>query len=111
MDMELIEVTRVNTHGGSIRGVVKLANSTRKKDSSVMDLFDLEKSLKLNEAKTYYDFASNIQSRKNELMNCLKEIKSKGKKIAAFGAPAKATTLMYEFGLDSKYIDFIYTSS
>ena len=111
MDMELIEVTRVNTHGGSIRGVVKLANSIRKADCSVMDLFDLENSLKLNEAKTYYDFASNIQSRKNELMTCLKEIKSEGKKIAAFGAPAKATTLMYEFGLDSKYIDFIVDDS
>ena len=111
MDMELIEVSRVNTHGGSIRGVAKLAKSNRPLDSSVNELFILEDSLKLNEPKTFYDFASAIKSRKNELMQCLNTIKSKGKRIAAFGAPAKATTLMYEFGLDSRYIDFIVDDS
>ena len=48
---------------------------------------------------------------RSELLNLLQSIKSEGKTIAGFGAPAKATTLMYQFGIDNKYIDFIIDDS
>ena len=41
----------------------------------------------------------------------LKILKSQGKSIAGFGAPAKATTLMYEFGLKQDILDFIVDDS
>jgi len=41
----------------------------------------------------------------------LRELKSTGKKIAGFGAPAKATTLMYHFGIGPELIDFIVDDS
>ena len=40
-------------------------------------------------------------------MSLLKDIKSSGKSIAAFGAPTKATTLCYHFGINDTDIDFI----
>ncbi len=52
-----------------------------------------------------------INDLKNELNKILTELKSQGKKIAAFGAPAKATTLMYQFGLDQNLLDFIIDDS
>ena len=42
-----------------------------------------------------------------ELTRLLRRLKSEGRSIAGFGAPAKATTLMYHFGLGPEVIDFI----
>ena len=41
----------------------------------------------------------------------LLQIKDEGKTVAGFGAPAKATTLMYHFGLGPDIIDFIADDS
>jgi hypothetical protein len=38
-------------------------------------------------------------------------LRKEGSKVAGFGAPAKATTLMYQFGLDAKDLDFIIDDS
>jgi hypothetical protein len=42
-----------------------------------------------------------------ELMALLAGLKADGKKIAAYGAPAKATTLMYSFGFTEDTIECI----
>ena len=39
--------------------------------------------------------------------NLIKKLKEAGKTIAGFGAPTKATTLMAQFGLGKKELDFI----
>ena len=41
----------------------------------------------------------------------LRQFKDEGKNIAGFGAPAKATTLMYHFGIGPDLIDFIVDDS
>ncbi len=41
----------------------------------------------------------------------MRELKQQGKRIAAFGAPAKATTLMYHFGIEPGLVDFIVDDS
>ena len=41
----------------------------------------------------------------------LGDLKAGGASIAAFGAPAKATTLMYHFGIGPEIIDFIADDS
>ena len=110
-NMELIDVTRINTHGGSIRCVVKNREDKRPVNNSVKNLLDLEKSLSLNKKKTFINFANNIQERKKELRNFIHKIKAQNKSIAGFGAPAKATTLIYEFGLEHNILDFIVDDS
>jgi len=41
----------------------------------------------------------------------LAELKSAGKSVAGFGAPAKATTLMHHFGIGPDVVDFIVDDS
>ncbi len=110
-NMELIDISKVDTHGGSIRCVVKNANDKRKVNSSVEKFVELELSLFLNQSNTFIDFQKKIEERKKELNEFLYKIKSENKKIAGFGAPAKATTLMYEFGLKNDILDFIVDDS
>ena len=52
-----------------------------------------------------------INVAKNEVNTFLNDAKKQGKKIAGFGAPAKATTLMYHFEFTSSLIDFIVDDS
>ena len=48
---------------------------------------------------------------KQELQELLREIKHRELHIAGYGAPAKATTLMYHFGLGADTLDFIVDDS
>ena len=108
--MTLIDVLKVNTHGGSIRcGIKNSSNAEVKK--SVETFVNLEKTLAFHDSNTFIKFSNKIEERKKELCDLLKKIKADKKSIAGFGAPAKATTLMYEFGLNNDILDFIVDDS
>ncbi len=109
--MELIRVERIGSHGGSLRGVAQIAGAGRPVDASVENLIELEASLGLDKADTLRAFGQQIETIKTELTDILHDLKARGKAIAAFGAPAKATTLMYHFGIGSDLIDFIVDDS
>ena len=109
--MKLIDAKRVNTHGGSIRCAVQLSQGKLLKNSSVDDLIKIEEELKIDKYQTWLNYSNKIKKIENQLSELLNKIKSKGKTIAAFGAPAKATTLMYQFNLNQNYIDFIIDDS
>lgn len=109
--MEMIEAERVTSHGGSLRGIVQLAGGKRPIGTSVAALLDAEKQAGLDQVETFYTFAQHINTLKNDLGNLLRQLKFEGKRIAGFGAPAKATTLMYHFGLTAEFIDFIVDDS
>jgi hypothetical protein len=109
--LELIAVERVPTHGGSLRGVVQLAGGPRRPDGSVEELVALEGRLGLQEPAAFRAFAARIAERGRQLGELLGGLRAEGKRVAGFGAPAKATTLMYQFGLGRDAIDFIIDDS
>jgi len=109
--MELIGATRSNSHGGSLRIVAQKAGGRRSISPSVKELVNLEKKLELGKLRTYQEFGKRIEVLKLELRDLLKRKKAEGNTIAAFGAPAKATTLMYHFCISEDIIDFIIDDS
>ena len=109
--MELITADRVDTHGGSLRGVAQLAGGARAVASSVAACLELEDRLGLGRPGTFHDFAQRINVLKTSLRDLLAGLKAEGRSIAGYGAPAKATTLMYHFGLGPDIIDFIVDDS
>lgn len=111
LGMELIEAQRVSSHGGSLRGIAQLKGGLRGVGKSVGDAIAAEKSLGLDRAETFHRFGRNIDSLKMALGKLLRELKSAGKTIAGFGAPAKATTLMHHFDIGPDVIDFIAEDS
>ena len=58
--MELIEVVRVDSHGGSLRGIVQMKDGTRKIGDSVKHSTDLEKEIKIDQFETYVKFFHKI---------------------------------------------------
>ncbi|MFQ5760328.1 MAG: methyltransferase domain-containing protein [Acidiferrobacterales bacterium] len=109
--MELIEALRVDSHGGSLRGIAQTKGGPRPVGASVDELTALEQRLGLDRADTFRRFAQNIEALREDLGSLLQRLKGTGKRIAGFGAPAKATTLMYHFGIGPDLIDFIVDDS
>jgi hypothetical protein len=105
--MELFAAERVASHGGSIRVMVQLNGGPNKANGSVQSLIDYEYKLGLNLSGTWVGYAEKINKLRKKLVDILMGLKKKGKIIAGYGAPAKATTLMHHFGIGPDIIDFI----
>ena len=106
-DMEIIKVERIEPQGGSIRVIVQNLGGPYPVDDSVSSLINLEKSLGLQEPGTLIKYQSDIDKTGKQLWKIIKEIKNQKKTIAAYGAPAKATTLAYHFGIENGDIEYI----
>ena len=105
-DLEIFDVKHIPTHGGSIR-VYTSKKGSRTIKSSVTKIIQEERDYGLlsSDNKCYIDFANNIKNSKLKLLNILTNIKLKGQKIFAIGAPSRASTLFSYVGLDETIID------
>jgi hypothetical protein len=106
MGMELIDVTRVPTKGGSLRFTTQLAGGPRRVQPSVAAHIQLENEMGLYQAETYAAFAAKVDGLKRRTCELLSELKSQGKSIAGFGASVTGTTLIYHFGL-GRFLDYL----
>jgi len=103
--MSLIHAERSDIQGGALVGYV--ASGTQPAAESVGALIGLERAAGLDKAETFLSWGQAIRRKGEELTILLQGLKQAGRSIAAFGAPAKATTLMYHFGLDAGVLDYI----
>ena len=110
-NMTVFSVEKTDSHGGSIRVFVKKNESKRKIEESVDEFIKTEKRLGLANEQTYKKFAKKIEQNKNDLNKLLKQLKSKGKKIIGYGAPAKGNTLLNYFKIGSQILDYIVDDS
>ena len=74
--------------------------------NSVDTLIQWEKDNKIGEKSTCQDFAEKSISIKRNLNELLDKLKSEGKSIAGYGAPAKATTLLNFLGLNNNKVQY-----
>lgn len=109
--LQLFDAVRVAPHGGSLRGYVQLHDGPHLSTGAVEELIAAEVERGIDRAETFRTFAANIDSLKDQLGSLLRGLKGEGKALAGFGAPAKATTLMYHFGLGGDVLDFVVDDS
>lgn len=100
----LNEVKRLAIHGGSLRLYVEPRESVGK---SVRSLLKAESRDGVNTLSYYSEFAGRVTHVRDSLRKLLTDIKSRGKRIAGYGAAAKGCTLMNYVGIDTKFVDFI----
>lgn len=101
--LTLYDAEHVDTQGGSIRCYVSKAD--RPQTDRLVRLLGIEQSLVHGPA--FKTFKARIATAKTELTTLLATLKAKGKRIAAFGCPAKATTLLHHFGIGLETLDYI----
>jgi hypothetical protein len=89
---------------------VQLAGGPHSVSPSVASLIAFEEDLGLYRAQTFTSFATDIDKVRASLGTLLRDLKLQGKTIAGYGAPAKATTLLYHFDLGN-VLDYIVDDS
>ena len=100
----LNRIRRLPIHGGSMRLYIEPVEAV---ESSVTELLREEKSLGMNGLDYYGSFAAKVEAVKTGVMRILADLKGKGKRIAGYGAAAKATTLLNYCGIDGAHLDYI----
>jgi SAM-dependent methyltransferase len=97
--LELVDVLRVPTKGGSLRYTIQLAGGPRKVAPIVGELKELETRQGLDQPEMFSRFNSRIEQAKQATLDLLRKLKADGKQIAGYGASATTTTLAYHFEL------------
>lgn len=109
--MQIIDINHTDTHGGGIMVFASHSSASFPVGKSVGKLLGKEKRLGLDKLSTYKKFASRPPIVKKMLNKILGDLKKKGKKIAAYGASAKATTLLQYCNIGVDVIDYITDSA
>jgi SAM-dependent methyltransferase len=100
----LNEVQRTMIHGGSLRLFVEKQQRT---SDCVSMILERERELGADRSTFYLDFGSRVRSLIADLNTTLGEIKKAGKRIAGYGAAAKACTMMNVAGIDFRVLDYL----
>ena len=109
-DLELIDVAHQVTHGGSMR--YTLAHKGAKTVSpNVTELLVKESSIGLDNEMAYSGFADSVDGIKAELIKLLQQLKAEGKKVVAYGATSKSTTVTNYFGITPDLVECIYDTT
>jgi 2-polyprenyl-3-methyl-5-hydroxy-6-metoxy-1,4-benzoquinol methylase/dTDP-4-dehydrorhamnose 3,5-epimerase-like enzyme len=103
LNLHVNDFENVDTHGGSLR--VYISRNSGQSDS-VKNQLDYEEQLQINKLETFYDFSNKLNTQKTKIYKKLKTEKEAGKKILFYGAPAKATTLLNYYGIDSNIVKY-----
>jgi len=109
-DMEVFDAERVAIHGGSIIYFIG-HKEAHKKTETVTALVNAELDKGLDKKETYLAFAERTRGIKASLLSLLNNLKSSGKRIAAYGAPAKGNTLLNYCGITTNLVEYTVDKS
>jgi SAM-dependent methyltransferase len=108
--LEAQDVRRVPIHGGSLR--VEFGRVGKGEVSQrVRELLDEEKSWGVDNVDVYRRFAERVAGVRRDLRELLGDLKQKGKRLAAYGAAAKGSTLLNYAGIGTETLDFVVDRS
>lgn len=104
--LEVTHVEHLPIHGGSLRVFAQRMGSTSP-SPAVQAFRDSELARGVTEPDFYLEFAEAVRALGSELVEMLKGLKTRGRKIAAYGAAAKGSVLLNAFHIGGDLIDFV----
>lgn len=108
--MEVFDVERVPIHGGSIIYFIG-HQGAHAVSPLVAELLAAEKAKGLDLAVTYVEFANRVAGLREDTLTLLRDLKSQGKRIAAYGAPAKGNTFLNYCGIGTDLVEYTVDKS
>ena len=100
----LNKIERTEIHGGSLRLYIEPNESV---EESVTSLLKSEQESQVDNLSYYQDFADRVMAFKYSLLDILWDLKKRGKRVAGYGAAAKATTMLNYLGIDKTLLDYV----
>ncbi len=104
--LDIWHVERLAIHGGSLR-LFAGHRGSRPIQPSVTNLLAEESSKGVTSERYYEDFARNVLRIREDLCALIRQLRSQGKSIAAYGASAKGSTLLNFYGLGQESLAFV----
>jgi SAM-dependent methyltransferase len=101
------DVERVPIHGGSLRLFAHPAEEAESPRTLVQALLAEEQAWGVRTPGPYLAFAARVGQIKTELRELLGRLKAEGRRIAAYGASAKGTTLLNYCEIGREILDFV----
>lgn len=110
-EMHIVDVEETDSHGGSVRIMVARNDSPFEETSIVAEMIQNEEDQGLHQNNIYRKFVEDIEENRHSLVALLSELKSTGKRIAGYGAPAKGNTLLNYMNIGADMLDYIVDDS
>ena len=105
-NLEVFNIEKLSTHGGSLRYYIKkISNNKFKINKKVKMQLDQELNFGLNKYSTYTKFRNNVEKSKRELMKIFSKLKKRNKTIIGYGATAKVNTILNFCKIKNETID------
>jgi hypothetical protein len=99
-------VERMAIHGGSLRLFVRHGAECSPAASTVA-LLEEERGWGVADPRRYREFATRIGALRAELRSLLERLRAEGKRLAAYGASAKGSTLLNTFAIGHEWLEFV----
>ena len=110
IDLKIIDLKKISTHGGSIRIYIAKNSTVRlAKTKKIYTFIENEKKNGVNKESTIVKMFNKLEVEKFKLENFFQKIK--GNVVYGYGAPAKAVTLINYFNLNEENINLIIDDS
>ena len=106
--LTIVDVERLPIHGGSLRFYASKSGTA---SEAVTRLKAEETEAGIASFEFYRDFGQKVAGLRERLRNLLQSLKKEKKRIAAYGASAKGSTLLNYFGIDGETLDFVVDRS
>lgn len=97
----------VPIHGGSLRIVAGRGKPDESPSGTAAIKLAWEQSIGMDRYDYYQRFGSGVDRLKSTLVQLVRDLKAAGRKLAAYGASAKGSTLLNYFGIGADVLDFV----
>jgi SAM-dependent methyltransferase len=108
--LQIFRVERIPIHGGSLR-LFAGHEGEHAVENSVTALLAEERRKGADTLPYYEGFANQVRAIKEDLCTLLARLQKENKRVAAYGASAKGSTLLNFYGLGRKDIEFVVDRS
>jgi len=103
--LTLERIDRIEIHGGSLRLWARPGGDSRHAHS-VREMAEGEHKAGLAGLDRYQEFARGVERHRERLLALLRRLKSDGKSIVGYGAPAKGNTLLCYCGIGTELLPY-----
>ena len=109
--LSVARIDKVPVHGGSLRVYAGRRQLYGPHADQALDLAEREKELGMTSFQRYAGFAERVEGNRAAIKSLLQDLKSAGKTVAGYGAPAKGNTLLNYCGIDTSLIPYTVDKS
>jgi SAM-dependent methyltransferase len=104
--MQISDVERLPIHHGQLRVFVQ-RQGEGEVQPSVAETLQMERERGIDQFATYEQFAAKVYRLKQELRQTVASLRSQGRRVAGYGAPAKGSTLLSFLEMGQEMLEYI----